>query len=171
LPRPRLLSARWAWGGALCLVVPAAANTLFHALTPVTAATAPAAAAQAAAHPSLAQLAALQFLLPALAVSVAVLAWRASAAAPRLARAAGAFLAGGYLLGTLDAVSNLLPAVMARSGAVSPRPSARRRRPGGLRPVSLRPGGLRPAACQPAALAGGGRAAPRRRPGGRSRLR
>ena len=114
LPRPRPLSGRLAWAAAGCLVLPAAANTAFHLLTPVTSASTAGAVAQAAAHPALAQVAALQFMLPLLAAGVAVLAWRASSAAPRLATWAGIFLARGYLLGGLDSVSNLLTAIAPR---------------------------------------------------------
>jgi hypothetical protein len=112
LPRRRELSVGCAWAAASCLAIPALANTAFHLLTPVTSGTTAGAVAQAAAHPALAQVAALQFTLPVLAMGVAVLAWRASAVTPRLATTAGVFLAGGYLLGLLDAVTNLLPAVL-----------------------------------------------------------
>jgi hypothetical protein len=112
--RPRPLSGRLAWAAGWCLVLPAAANTAFHLLTPVTSASTAGAVAQAAAHPALAQVAALQLMLPLLAAGVAVLAWRASSATPRLATWAGIFLAGGYLLGGLDSVSNLLTAIAPR---------------------------------------------------------
>lgn len=110
---PRRVSRPVAIAAGLCLVVPAALNVAFHVLTPVTSASLPTALGQAAAQPGRAALAAsFQFALPMLAVGVLVLAWRASAGAPRLAAWGGGFLAGGYLLGTMSAVDNLLQAVV-----------------------------------------------------------
>ena len=111
--RHRPLSAGAAWAAAACLVVPAAVNTAYHLLTPVTADATATAVAQAAAHPVLAQVAVLlQFALPVLAPGVAVLAWKASAAAPRLALAGGVILGGAYLLAPLSTVSDLLQGVV-----------------------------------------------------------
>lgn len=110
---PRTVSRPIATAAAVCLVVPAALNVAFHLLTPIAATSLPASLAQGAANPQRSALAAsFQFALPVLAVGVLVLAWRASAAAPRLAGLGGAFLAGGYLLGTLAAVDNLMQAVV-----------------------------------------------------------
>lgn len=112
-PAPRTVSRAVAVAAACCLVVPAALNVGFHVLTPVTAPGLPDALAQAAAQPVRAAVAAsLQFALPVLGLGVLVLAWRASAAAPRLASWGGGLLAGGYLLGTLGAVGNLMQAVV-----------------------------------------------------------
>jgi hypothetical protein len=113
LPAPRTVSRGVAATAAFCLVAPAALNVAFHVLTPATAPDLSTALAQAAAQPGRAATAAsLQFALPVLAIGVLVLAWRASAAAPRLAGWGGAFLAGGYLLGTLSVVDNLMQAVV-----------------------------------------------------------
>ena len=112
-PAPRPVSHGLAVATTFCLVAPAALNVAFHVLTPVTAASLPAALDQAAAQPGRAAAAAsLQFALPLLALGVLVLAWRASAGAPRLAAWGAAFLAGGYLLGTMGAVDNLMQAVV-----------------------------------------------------------
>lgn len=112
-PVPRRLPRGWAILAALCLVLPAVCNTAFHLLTPVTAGSLPSALTQAAAHPGVAVAAAvLQIGIPVLSLGVLALAFRASAGAPRLAVWGGAFLAGGYLLGTLDSVDNLLQAVV-----------------------------------------------------------
>lgn len=110
---PRTVPRGLALTAAFCLVVPTVLNVAFHLLTPVTSPSLPKGLAQAAAHPQRAAAAAsLQFALPALALGVLVLAWRASAAAPVLARWGGAFLAGGYLLSTLDTIDNLMQAVV-----------------------------------------------------------
>lgn len=82
-----------------CLVLPAIGNVVYHLFTPVTSGTTSVAVAQAVAHPHLAYLVLLQFGFPVLGLGAAALAWRAAAVTPRLAGAAGAFLAGGYLLG------------------------------------------------------------------------
>lgn len=112
--RRRPLSVGCAWVAAGCLVVPAAANTAYHLLTPVNSSTTAGAVAQAAAHPALAQVAVLQFGLPVLAVGVAVLAWRASAVTARLAATAGAVLAGAFLLSPLGSMPELLTAILPR---------------------------------------------------------
>ena len=62
--RRRALSVGCAWAAAGCLALPAAANTAYHLLTPVNSGTTAGAVAQAAAHPALAQVAVLQFVLP-----------------------------------------------------------------------------------------------------------
>lgn len=112
-PAPRTVSRAVAVAAAFCLVIPAALNVGFHVLTPITAPVLSDALAQAAAQPGRAAGAAcLQFALPVLGLGVLVLAWRASAAAPRLASWGGGLLAGGYLLGTLGAVGNLMEAVV-----------------------------------------------------------
>ena len=111
--RRRPLSVGCAWAAAGCLVIPAAADTAFHLLTPVTSDSTVTAVAQASARPGLAQLAVLlQFGLPVLALGVAVLAWRASAAAPRLAVTAGLVLGCAFLFAPLGVVTDLLPAVV-----------------------------------------------------------
>jgi hypothetical protein len=112
--RRRVLSVGGAWAAAGCLVIPAAANTAYHLLTPVTSGTTAGAVAQAAAHPALAQVVVLQFALPVLALGVAALAWRASAVTARLAVTAGAVLAGAFLLSPLASLPELLTAILPR---------------------------------------------------------